>query len=94
MTEGLLMLQGPPGTGKTTTITTMLGDLYRNRTRTLVCAPSNKAVQVLALRFLQMHPDASVIFVGVESKLQGELLPIAYHSFFDRLQTLDRLQTK
>lgn len=90
MSEGLLMLQGPPGTGKTTTITTMLGDLYLNRTRTLVCAPSNKAVQVLALRFLQMYPQASVIFVGVESKLQAELLPITYHSFFDRLQTLVR----
>ena len=53
-----------------------------------MCAPSNKAVQVLALRFLKEHPYAAVIFVGVESKLQPELEPIAYHSFFDRLQAL------
>lgn len=49
----IMLLQGPPGTGKTTTVTTMLEQLYRRGKRTLVCAPSNKAVHVLAIRFLE-----------------------------------------
>jgi hypothetical protein len=34
-----------------------------------VSAPSNKAVQLLAERFLKLHPDIPVILIGVEEKL-------------------------
>eukprot|EP01034_Spumella_vulgaris_P034721 gene34721-42828_t len=71
-----MTLEGPPGTGKTTTVTVLLEDLYTKKTRTLVCAPSNKAVQVLASRFYKDHPDSIIVFTGVESKLQDDLRPI------------------
>ena len=71
-----MMLQGPPGTGKTTTVNALLQDLYRAGRRTMVCAPSNKAVQVLAQRFLTDNPTAAIVFTGVESKLDPALKPI------------------
>ena len=47
----LVLLQGPPGTGKTKTIVSLLRILFEQtpRTRVAVCAPTNKAVQVMAM---------------------------------------------
>ncbi|MGZ3633579.1 MAG: AAA domain-containing protein, partial [Parachlamydiaceae bacterium] len=67
--EGLFLIQGPPGTGKTTTVTQLLGALQERGERVLVCAPSNKAVQILAERFMQEFPDVPMVLVGVEQKL-------------------------
>jgi len=50
MTEGVLLLQGPPGTGKITTLVALLLHQQRVKQRTLACAPSNKAMQLLASR--------------------------------------------
>lgn len=71
--EGIQLLQGPPGTGKTSTIIALLEVLSHKGCRTLVCAPSNKAVQVLASRFLKQNPGIPIILVGVSSKLDPEL---------------------
>ncbi len=78
---GLHILQGPPGTGKTTTVVALLSELLRQDKRILVCAPSNKAVQVLAMRFLAKHPTERVMLVGVEDKLPEELQPIFLHTW-------------
>ncbi len=72
---GVILLQGPPGTGKTTTITDMLAALASKNQRVLVCAPSNKAVQVLAERFIEKY-SAPVILTGIESKVSDDLRPI------------------
>jgi hypothetical protein len=69
MSEGLQLLQGPPGTGKTTTVVKLLRILQQRGERVLMCAPSNKAVQTLAERFIQDYPDVPVVLVGVEDKL-------------------------
>lgn len=86
----LVAVQGPPGTGKTTfTVQTLLKILHDSRTsgqRTLVCAPSNKAILVLASRFLIEHskilqkqggsPEETtslVSLIGVEAKLSEEI---------------------
>jgi len=50
----LCLLQGPPGTGKTAALVALLallGELGREQ-RTLVCAPSNRAVHEILARFL------------------------------------------
>ena len=66
--EGLQLVQGPPGTGKTTTLVELL-NLSCDSSRILVSAPSNKAVQLLAERFLNVRPNVPVVFIGVEEKL-------------------------
>jgi len=90
LTENTItLLQGPPGTGKTTTITTLVRLLARLlRKRVLVCAPSNKAVLVLAERLYRDCPDVSMVFVGVEGKVSDVLLPVALHSFGPQLVVL------
>lgn len=80
------LLQGPPGTGKTTTIVKLLQVLSHKNQRTLVCAPSNKAVQVLAERYLQDHPDIPVILASIESKISEKLRPICLHTWRDDLR--------
>jgi dsRNA-specific ribonuclease len=79
--QGLQLLQGPPGTGKTTAIITLLELLSLRKDRVLVCAPSNKAVQVIAERFFALHPEIPMVLVGVKSHLQHKLQAIFLHDF-------------
>jgi senataxin len=79
--DGVVLLQGPPGTGKTTTIVQMLAALVAKRLRVLVCAPSNKAVQVLAERFIEKFNITPVILAGIESKISDVLRPIFLHKW-------------
>lgn len=86
-----MMLEGPPGTGKTTTIVDGLlkkvisvygikpSDMY-----VLVSAPSNKAVQVLAIRFFNDDRNKNIPFivVGVKDKLNPLLNEIFLQSWF------------
>ncbi|CAJ0850579.1 11639_t:CDS:2 [Entrophospora sp. SA101] len=55
--EGITLIQGPPGTGKTSTIVSIVSELRKFSTkfksRVLVCAPSNSAVDELEKRFKQ-----------------------------------------
>lgn len=67
--EGVETIQGPPGTGKTTTVVQLLGALQARQERVLVTAPSNKAVHILAERFMSKFPDIPILLVGVEEKL-------------------------
>ena len=72
------LVQGPPGTGKTTfTVSCILRCLFQNKEesgrRILVTAPTNKAITVLASRFLaSLNVSAAatnVVLIGVEDKL-------------------------
>jgi superfamily I DNA and/or RNA helicase len=65
---GLQLVQGPPGTGKTTMVISLL-KLLSEQGRVLVCAPSNKAVHILANRFTERFPEIPSILVGDESKI-------------------------
>eukprot|EP00898_Chlorokybus_atmophyticus_P002092 jgi/Chlat1/2884/Chrsp2S00355 len=52
--RGVRLVQGPPGTGKTSTLVAMISALAgMSDTRALVCAPTNVAVQVVAMRFIE-----------------------------------------
>ena len=72
------LVQGPPGSGKTTfTVSCILRCLFQSSEeemgrRILVTAPTNKAITVLASRFLvALDGDASfnIVLIGVEDKL-------------------------
>jgi hypothetical protein len=62
-----ILLEGPPGTGKTTTVLAFLDALSDKRI--LVCAPSNTAVALPALRYYKMHPTKKIILLGQHDKL-------------------------
>lgn len=79
--NGLYLLQGPPGTGKTTTIAGILKALADTEKRIMLCAPSNKAVQVIANRFLDKYPNVVMAFAGVEKKLTENLREIFIHGW-------------
>lgn len=85
--EGVFLLQGPPGTGKTTTITALLDKLVVCGDRTLVCAPSNKAVQLLAKRYYKNNKDTHMVLIGVENKLAPALENIFLENIYHALKT-------
>lgn len=51
------MIQGPPGTGKTQVIVNAVASIIIARIvpRILVCAPSNKAIDEIVLRLLEIQ---------------------------------------
>jgi hypothetical protein len=64
--SGIFCLQGPPGTGKTTTIVNLIGNWsneYPDK-RTLLCAPSNSAVQVVFERTTLQYPELCIAVIG------------------------------
>ncbi len=85
--ESTLLLQGPPGTGKTTTLVSLLKQVAALGKRTMVCAHSNKGVQVLALRAANDISDVPMIVVGVESKLPEPLKPHFLNRWYDIIQS-------
>eukprot|EP01059_Diplonema_ambulator_P018892 TRINITY_DN3153_c0_g1_i2.p1 TRINITY_DN3153_c0_g1~~TRINITY_DN3153_c0_g1_i2.p1 ORF type:complete len:1584 (+),score=490.59 TRINITY_DN3153_c0_g1_i2:48-4799(+) len=91
-TEGITLIQGPPGTGKTHTIVGLLGMLLMHNgpltcprhKRVLVVAPSNTAIDEVALRVAktglrdcngEMY-SPKMVRVGVRSKVNDELKPL------------------
>jgi len=81
------LIQGPPGTGKTTTIVALLERLMVEEGRVLVTAPSNKAVQVLAERFIPRNQDSASLLVGVEEKIPEHLKPFSLYSIQKNLSS-------
>jgi hypothetical protein len=81
--QGIQLLQGPPGTGKTTTIAALAAALVKNKNRLMICAPSNKAVQVIAKRVLANLPDTPLALAGISKKLDPALRTIFIHTWQD-----------
>ncbi|CAM6125854.1 unnamed protein product [Calypogeia fissa] len=57
------LIQGPPGTGKTSTVVALLSIISCLMERTLVCAPTNRALSEVCQRFLQ-HLQSSLLEAG------------------------------
>ena len=80
-TGTLSLVQGPPGTGKTTFLVSVIAQTLlehagtEEQKRILVTAPTNKAIAVLATRFLEAMGDDdtsfNIVMIGVEDKLIG-----------------------
>lgn len=95
LTEGLTVIEGPPGTGKTTTIVAILEELATRPDRTMICAPSNKAVQLLMRKFHETCPKERAVFVGVVQKLPEDLRGLCVHTWADvRVKRLQEIKSK
>ena len=81
----VVLLQGPPGTGKTTVVAHLLKKLDARRERTMICAHSNKGVQVLAEKTMQFIPEAKMILVGVEKKIPDHLKLLSLTSWHQEI---------
>ncbi|MFZ1750036.1 MAG: AAA domain-containing protein, partial [Saprospiraceae bacterium] len=66
------IIHGPPGTGKTTTLVHLLQALIKTEKRILVCASSNNAVDLLALRLDQQY--INVLRIGNISRIDDDLM--------------------
>lgn len=112
--EGFRLVQGPPGTGKTKTVLAILSALLaqvanpgkgfssstalENKRHILVCAPSNAAVDELALRILKnglwdkdgniYHP--SVLRVGVSKSTDPDMAKISFDVSLERKMGKDK----
>jgi senataxin len=85
LSEGLFLVQGPPGTGKTTTIIQLLNALQLLGESVFVCAPANKAVQILAKLFMDNFPEVPIILVSAEDPPSDSTLnDIFLDSWYDR----------
>ncbi|CAK9786073.1 hypothetical protein CC85DRAFT_326715 [Cutaneotrichosporon oleaginosum] len=87
--QGFALIQGPPGTGKTKTISGLVGKFLSERnmpiashvdapakTKILVCAPSNAAIDEVCKRLMDGVPSANggrihpkVVRIGMESSV-------------------------
>lgn len=67
----ICILHGPPGTGKTTTLTEAISQLVQQKKKVLAVAPSNMAVDHLALSLIEK--DVQVLRIGNPIKISEEL---------------------
>ena len=79
--ERISIVQGPPGTGKTTLLVSVICHYLmrarqeKKKKRLLVCAPTNKAVTVLAVRVLNAIRDdnsTSTVLIGDQERLLAD----------------------
>uniref|UniRef100_A0A7E4USE4 RNA helicase n=1 Tax=Panagrellus redivivus TaxID=6233 RepID=A0A7E4USE4_PANRE len=88
-TDSTFVLFGPPGTGKTVTLVEAIVRIVRNGGRVLVCAPSNKAADVIAemlikrgqyepkqlLRLISQNRDYNDISLSIRKHCGVEIMP-------------------
>eukprot|EP00088_Acartia_fossae_P070547 TRINITY_DN947_c0_g1_i8.p1 TRINITY_DN947_c0_g1~~TRINITY_DN947_c0_g1_i8.p1 ORF type:complete len:915 (+),score=196.82 TRINITY_DN947_c0_g1_i8:99-2843(+) len=97
------VIQGPPGTGKTTTICGIILQLLTNpeatrRPRILVCAPSNAAVDAIALKLIHLKQDNSELLkdfqfvrIGMEESIDSEVFKYTYQKVYNTDEARDNM---
>ncbi len=71
--KNITIIHGPPGTGKTTTLVAAIQQLIANNEKLLVTAPSNTAVDHIAMALAQV--GVAILRVGNTAKVHSTLLP-------------------
>lgn len=71
--ESIVIIHGPPGTGKTTTLVQAIKQLAANGEKILVTAPSNAAVDHIALQLIKNQ--VKTIRIGNQVKMHPALIP-------------------
>lgn len=92
--EDIAIVHGPPGTGKTTTLVQIIKETVARERRVLVCAASNTAVDLLALRCAA--DGMKVVRLGNPARVDEELhyltldIAMTRHEDWDSLKKLKR----
>ncbi|XP_057328852.1 probable helicase senataxin [Microplitis mediator] len=85
-TPGICLIQGPPGTGKTKVIKNIIATILsrKSATRILVCAPSNKAIDEIVIRLLEIQSKMEekkvpfkIVRVGREEKIHQSVQSVS-----------------
>lgn len=79
-----LCIQGPPGTGKTTVLVEAISALVKEGKQVIVCAPSNTAVDNIALRLREK--SISLLRLGNDEKIHSEILPFTIEGYLEQKQ--------
>jgi len=66
------IIHGPPGTGKTTTIVATVLELIKQNKKVVICAPTNAAVDNVALKLIDGNVD--ICRIGNPLKIESELV--------------------
>lgn len=81
----ICLVQGPPGTGKTTIIVAIIAELMKKkRSKILLCAQSNKAVDGVLLKLLSVRGilekkgvKLNIVRIGPDEKLDPEVKDVS-----------------
>lgn len=90
--QDVAFIHGPPGTGKTTTLVQCIAHVVREEGQSLVCAPSNAAVDLLADKLSEA--GMSVVRIGHPARVTEQTLSLtldartAVHKNFPELKSL------
>ena len=78
-------VQGPPGTGKTTTLAAFINECVRKEPgiKILACAPSNVAVDNLALRLLNLGLT-SIVRIGHPTRVSEDIISLCLDALVDK----------
>ncbi len=68
------IIHGPPGTGKTSTLVEAIPQLVKKEKQVLVCAPSNSATDLLAIRLAEK--GCNVLRIGNLSRIDKSILDL------------------
>lgn len=81
----ITLIQGPPGTGKTTTLAAFIAECVRRepQIKILACAPSNVAVDNLAIRVLDLGVR-NAVRVGHPTRVSKEMLDHCLDALVDQ----------
>ena len=81
LAEDAAVIHGPPGTGKTTTVVQAIAQVVKREKQTLVCAPSNTAVDVLSARLADA--GINVVRLGHPVRVSDHLYDLTLEAQFN-----------
>ncbi|PIO68093.1 hypothetical protein TELCIR_10136 [Teladorsagia circumcincta] len=71
-------IQGPPGTGKTRVVAEIVRQLFHRKLKTLVCAPSNVAVDKVMSEVIKLFDSEQIEENGQGEQKRGRKRTLSY----------------
>ncbi|MCW3078559.1 MAG: DNA-binding protein [Bacteroidetes bacterium] len=88
--EDIAVIHGPPGTGKTTTLVNAIRVCLQTERQTLVCAPTNTAVDLLTEKLLEQ--GVTVLRLGHPARISEDLINSSVDGQVQRHQNYNEIK--